>query len=397
MTSFSVQNNEFSDDPYDDTDGDLPDFVSADNRDSVEDMHAVRPEVVEKVIKALSADAQRGDGNLQRADINRTYLRKQLSVAECMKVEERLLSDGYKILEDDENEDEPQNDSHLRKKRYLSETEERNLGRQIQLALRLPSDLSSLDSAYVDRVHQEAQRARATLLVTNSRYVQQVARRMGEHHHLSQEDIEQEGFIGLLHAANLFDPERGFRFKTYATWWIEQRMRRAIADLDRTIRLPVHVVDKMIRIRKAASKLKQLRGRVPSTDELATATGIESERLTKLLWLIHVTDCAQADSPEIDEQSLLTSIPDPAGTPFDLMVTRQLQQRCREVLSTLPSREEHIVKMRLGVDTDRPFTLEELGQEYNITRERVRQIEAKALQKLRLPSRRDRLIDFLDN
>ncbi|MBF3754670.1 sigma-70 family RNA polymerase sigma factor [Burkholderia pseudomallei] len=397
MTSLSTENNEFGDDPYDDTDSDLPDFVSTDNRDAVEDIHAVRPEVVEKVVKTLSADAQRGDGNLQRADINRTYLRKQLSVAECMTVEERLVSAGYKILEYDENEDESHNDLHSRERRYLNETEERNLGRQIQLALRLPSDLNGLDPAYVDRVHREAQRARTTLLVTNSRYVQQIARRMGEHHHLSQEDIEQEGFIGLLHAANLFDPERGFRFKTYATWWIEQRMRRAIADLDRTIRLPVHVVDKMMRIRKAASKLAQNRGRVPSTDELAVATGLEAERLTKLLWLIHVTDCEPADAPQTDEGSLLTSVPDAAETPFDLMVNRQLQQRCREVLSTLQSREEHIVRMRLGLDTDGPYTLEELGQQYNLTRERVRQIEAKALEKLRVPSLRARLTDFLDN
>lgn len=395
MTGLSTEINEFSDDP-DDAHDDPLGFVSTDAPDAAEGVHAVRSETVEKVVKGLSADAQRGDGILQRADINRSYLRKRLSIAECMAVEERLVSAGYKILENDEDEDD-EDGPRPRERRYLNETEERNLGRQIQLALRLPHDLDGLDLTYVDRVRKEAQRARTTLLVTNSRYVQQIARRIGEHHHLSKEDIEQEGFIGLLHAANLFDPERGFRFKTYATWWIEQRMRRAIADMDRTIRLPVHVVDKMIRVRKAASKLKRVFGRMPSTSELALATGIEAERLLKLLWLVQVTDCAPADASVTDEGSLLTSVPDPTSTPFDLLVQRQLQQRCREVLATLQSREEHIIKMRLGMDTDDPQTLEELGQQYDLTRERIRQIEAKALEKLQLPSRKDRLSDFLDN
>ncbi|AXE97331.1 RNA polymerase sigma factor RpoD/SigA [Paraburkholderia hospita] len=397
MTSLGIENKEFGDDTYDDTHNELSEFVTSDTRHAAEGILDVRPEVVEKVLKSLSADAQRGDGNLQRSDVNRTYLRKGLSIAECMAVEDKLVGAGYKILENDETDDESQDESRSQQRRFLNETEERNLGRQIQLALRLPHDLAGLDLAYVDRVRKEAQRARTTLLITNSRYVQQIARRIGEHHHLAKEDIEQEGFIGLLHAANLFDPERGFRFKTYATWWIEQRMRRSIADLDRTIRLPVHVVEKMIRIKKAASKFKQVNGRVPSTSELAVATGMDPERLTKLLWLVQVTDCAPADASQTDEGSLLTLAPDPTSTPYDLMVQRQLQQRCREVLATLQSREEHIVKMRLGMDTDEPCTLEELGQQYDLTRERIRQIEAKALEKLQLPSRKDRLIDFLDN
>lgn len=400
MVGLSTEHNEFSDDPDDAAHDDLLGFASTDASDAAEGVHAVRSETIEKVVKGLSADAQRGDGILQRADINRSYLRKQLSIAECVAVEERLISAGYKILENDEDdvdEDGPRNGQRPQERRFLNETEERNLGRQIQLALRLPHDLDGLDPAYVDRVHREAQRARTTLLATNSRYVRQIARRIGEHQHLSKEDVEQEGFIGLLHAANLFDPERGFRFKTYATWWIEQRMRRAIADLDRTIRLPVHVVDKMIRVKKAASKLKQISGRLPSTSELAVATGIEAERLLKLLWLVQATDCAPADASVTDEGSLLTSVPDPTSTPFDMIVQRQLQQRCREVLATLQSREEHIIKMRLGMDTDDPQTLEEIGQQYNLTRERIRQIEAKALEKLQLPSRKDRLIDFLDN
>jgi len=153
----------------------------------------------------------------------------------------------------------------------------------------------------------------------------------------------------------------------------------------------------MFRIKRAASKLKQLRGRVPTIDELAEATGIETERLTKLLWLVQITDCAQADASGSEEGSLLNLVPDTAKTPFDLIVQHQLQDRCREVLSTLQPREEHIIKMRLGTDTDEPHTLEELGQQYDLTRERIRQIEAKALEKLQLPSRKDRLIDFLDN
>lgn len=374
-------------------------FLIDDSIDPASDANIVRPDLIDKVFGTLSADAQRGDGELQRQDVNRAYLRKQLSISECMAVEERIIAAGYRIVDDEDdigvkNEETPE--PKLRH-RYLNETEERDLGRRIQLAQRLPEDTSGLDPAYVDRVRKDAERAKTTFVASNVRYVEQVARRMGQHRHLSLEDVTQEGFIGLLKAADLYDPERGFRFKTYATWWIEQRMRRAIADGDRTVRLPVHVHEKVSRIKRAKTKLTQSHGHPPTLNELAVAAGMEPEKLMTLLWRVQATDCAEGDSSIGDDSTLLSHVADSAESAFDLILYRELQERIRVILATLTPREERIVRMRFGIEMTEDHTLESVGKQYDLTRERIRQIEAKAFNKLRRPSRRDLLNDFLDN
>lgn len=382
-----------------DDDDNLTDPVSIDESiDPESDASILRPEIIEKVFGSLSADAQRGDGELQRRDANRAYLRKQLSISECMAVEEMIIAAGYRILDDeDETESNNQETPDPKKRyRYLNETEERDLGRRIQLAQRLPEDTNSLDPVYVDRVRKDAERAKTAFVVSNVRYVEQVARRMGQHRHFSLEDVTQEGFIGLLKAADLYDPERGFRFKTYATWWIEQRMRRAIADGDRTVRLPVHIHEKVSRIKRAKAKLTQSRGHSPTLNELAVAVGMEPEKLMTLLWRVQATDCAEGDSSIGDDSTLLSYVADSSESAFDLILYRELQERFRVILATLTPREAHIVRMRFGIDSTEDHTLESVGKQYDLTRERIRQIEAKAFNKLRRPSRRDLLNDFLD-
>lgn len=364
--------------------------------DSAENATLVRPGIVDKVFATLSADAQRGDGELQRGDVNSVYLRKQLSIAECMAVEERIIDAGYRIFGDEDTD----NQGFAAQRpmyRFLNESEEKELGRRIQLALRLPQDTSALDPVYVDRLCKDAERAKATFVASNIRYVEQLARRMGPKKHLSLEDIMQEGFIGLLRATDLYDPERGFRFKTYATWWIEQRMRRAIADGDRTIRLPVHIQEKMSQIRRSRAKLTLTRGHPPTLDELAAAVGIAPERLMKLLWRVHATDCAEGDESMGDDTTLLSLVADASESAFDVVLYQELQERFRGILATLTPREARILRMRFGIELDRDYTLESVGQQYNLTRERIRQIEAKALKKLRHPNRLDQLSDFLDS
>lgn len=384
-----------------DADDDLIDLLAeGDDVGSDDFAKIVRPDFVSKAFKALSADAQRGGGSLARSDVNRTYLRRSLSIAECVEIETLLASAGYPIVEEDEEAADQGGegpDKGRRKYRYLNEVEERELGRRIQLSLQLPEDTIGLDSAYVARVRADADKARATFVAANLRYVERLARRWGQKKHLSLEDLVQEGVIGLMRATDLYDPERGFRFKTYATWWIEQRIRRAIADGDRLVRLPVHLQEKMTKIRRAEARLTLANGKPPTSDELATAMGMDSERLMKLLWRVQATDCIEGDAPIGEDTTLLALAEDPAESAFDIVSYRELQERFSDILMTLTPREERVLRMRFGIGLDRDHTLESVGQEYSVTRERIRQIEAKALGKLRHFVRSTRLRGFLDN
>lgn len=360
----------------------------------------VRPDLVDRVVKSLLADADRGEGQLKRSDINRAYLRKRLSIAECIEVERRLVGSSCIIVEDDESVQLESGDPELlgvrRKVRYLTHVEERELGRRIALAAQLPEDTSQLDADYVRRVLRDADKARGTFVASNLRYVEMLARRRGERRYITTEDLKQEGIIGLLRAVDLYNPDLGFRFKTYATWWIEQSMDRAIADLNRIVRLPVYLQEKLTKIRRARSRLTFVNGRPPTESELAESLGIEPERLMKLLWRVQATEVAEGDSVIAEDLTLLSLVPDQGASQFDLLSQRELEDRFEELLSTLSPREERILRMRFGVGLDRDYTLESIGQQYSITRERIRQIEEKALGKLQHPSKKRRLRGFLE-
>lgn len=377
------------------------DLVGADASSAEPSADLIRPELVERVFKSLVADAERGDGQLQRGDVNRAYLRKQLSIAECIEVEGRLVGAGCIIADDDEavplDDDASDDTAPKRKVRYLTHAEERELGRRIQLAAQLPADTSHLDSDYVRRVRHEANMARGAFVVSNLRYVEMLARRRGERRYIAMEDLKQEGVMGLLRAVEKYDPERGFRFKTYATWWIEQFMGRAIADDDRIVRLPVHLHERLVKIRRARSKLTLVNGRPPTDDELADALGIDRERMMKLLWRVQATDVAEGDSLIGEDVTLLSIIPDQSASQFEVLSQRQLEERFEDLLATLTPREERILRMRFGVGVDREHTLQSVGDEYGVTRERIRQIEEKALRKLKHPTRSKQLRDFLDS
>lgn len=386
---------EDDDDPTEPTEGN--DF-STQVADQAIDL--VRPDLVDRVVKSLLADADRGEGQLKRSDINRAYLRKRLSIAECIEVERRLVGSSCIIVEDDESVQLESGDPELpgvrRKVRYLTHVEERELGRRIALAAQLPEDTSQLDTDYVRRVLRDADKARGTFVASNLRYVEMLARRRGERRYITTEDLKQEGIIGLLRAVDLYNPDLGFRFKTYATWWIEQSMDRAIADLNRIVRLPVYLQEKLTKIRRARSRLTFVNGRPPTESELAESLGIEPERLMKLLWRVQATEVAEGDSVIAEDLTLLSLVPDQGASQFDLLSQRELEDRFEELLSTLSPREERILRMRFGVGLDRDYTLESIGQQYSITRERIRQIEEKALGKLQHPSKKRRLRGFLE-
>lgn len=238
--------------------------------------------------------------------------------------------------------------------------------------------------------------ARRRLSEANLRLVVSVAKRYAGRG-LPFLDLIQEGNLGLMKAAEKFEPDRGFKLSTYATWWIRQSITRAIADQGRTIRIPVHLVEHINRVRKTAGELLRKNGREPTAEEIAVRLEMEPDRVRELLQLAQEPVSLETPVGEEEDAHLEDFIQDEeAGIPVDEAGRQLLRRELMSVLKSLTPREERVITLRFGLDDGQPRTLEELGKEFNVTRERIRQIEAKALRKLRHPSRAKRLRDYLE-
>ena len=339
-------------------------------------------------------EAGRQKGSLTNQEIIDSLADADIEPEQLERVYDRIEASGIKIIED-QPEDIDLSPGRVESEEVLSDIDDpvrmylREIGR---VPLLSPEEEINLAS----RVAQGDRKAKDRLVEANLRLVVSIAKKfMGRG--MSMLDLIQEGNMGLIKAAEKFDHTKGFRFSTYATWWIRQAITRAIADQSRIIRLPVHMSEFISKVRRASSQLLNENGVEPTPKQIAERLDVPVDRIYDVLRTSQ--DPVSLDTPigEEEDSRLGDFIEDEANlNPEDAASITMLRRQLEQLLGTLTDRERQIIRLRFGLEDGRCHTLEEVGARFNVTRERIRQIEAKALRKIRNPGRVKLIKDFLD-
>ena len=349
----------------------------------------------EKYINEYNKLAEIGKkkGSLQEDDIYLKFLKYEASAPEIDEVIEELKKQGIKIIPAIKQED---FDREMLEDLISQVSVDDPVKMYLKDIGKVPLLSQDEEITLAKKVLEGDEYAKNKLCESNLRLVVSIAKRYSGKNGMSFLDLIQEGNIGLLKAVEKFDYTKGFRFSTYATWWIRQSITRAMADQARTIRIPVHMVETINRLGRVSKKLMQELGREPSVEEIAEKMNISIERVVEIQKIAQ--DPLSLEDPVGDEDSKVGDyVPDETSImPDDAATHSMLKGQLLSVIETLTPREQKVIRLRYGLDDGSPKTLEQVGQEFNVTRERIRQIEAKALRKLRNPTRSKRLKDFAD-
>lgn len=333
-------------------------------------------------------------GSLNEEDIYYKLLKHESTAEEINEVVEAIEKAGIRVI----SAEEPKSADNKAIKKMISQV---NVNDPVKVYLKdigkVPLLTSEEEIVLAKKMLEGDQYARAKLSEANLRLVVSIAKRYVGRTSMQFLDLIQEGNLGLLKAVEKFDHTKGFRFSTYATWWIRQSITRAMADQARTIRIPVHMVETIHKLTRATRQLLQELGRDPTVEEIAEKMGIPVKKVEEIKKIAQDPISLENPVGEEDDSKIADFIEDETiRSPVEVATQNLLKEQLMGVLESLTPREQKVIRLRYGLDDSHPRTLEEVGKEFSVTRERIRQIEAKALRKLRHPNRSKKLVDFMD-